>query len=130
MMSRIFGACLGGTTRGAHQALDFNAVSLISPPNFGSGGGNCLPLIVVVAPAEPGVPVVWISSRAESCKAAPSKRLRAVSVLSFIMVLCLCSLLWCGSVVKESVAGNQCSVVSGQGWSKVACSCDEIDSGL
>jgi hypothetical protein len=31
---------------------------LITPPNFGSGGGSCLPLIVVVASGEPGVPVV------------------------------------------------------------------------
>src|SRR6266478_5541290 len=60
MMSRIFGACLGGTTRGAHQAFDWRASFLMTPPNFGLGGGSCFPLIVVVAPGEPGVPVVWI----------------------------------------------------------------------
>src|SRR5512139_4066135 len=57
MMSSTFGAPLGGTTRGAHQYLEFSASCLITPPNFGSGGGNCFPLIVVVAPGEPGVPV-------------------------------------------------------------------------
>src|SRR5262249_5560689 len=65
MISRMLGACLGGTTRGAHHALDCSALSLITPPNFGSGAGSCFPLIVVVAPGEPGVPVVWISARAE-----------------------------------------------------------------
>ena len=37
------GAFLGGTTRGAYQGLDSSAPSLITPPNFGSGGGNCAP---------------------------------------------------------------------------------------
>src|SRR6266581_6425620 len=62
IISRIFGACLGGTMRGAHHGFDWRASFLITPPNFGSGGGSCLPLIVVVAPGEPGVPVVWICS--------------------------------------------------------------------
>src|SRR6187549_2842330 len=57
MMSNTLGAPLGGTTRGAHQAVDSDAFSLITPPNFGSGGGSCFPSIVVVAPGEPGVPV-------------------------------------------------------------------------
>src|SRR4051812_47369121 len=61
-MSRTLGAPLGGTTRGAHQAFDFKEESLISPPNFESGAGNCLPEIVVVPPGEPGEPVVWISA--------------------------------------------------------------------
>src|SRR5512147_1814747 len=58
MMSRTLGACLGGTMRGAHHALDCRASSLITPPNFGSGGGSCFPSMVVVAPGEPGTPVV------------------------------------------------------------------------
>src|SRR5213078_1495665 len=62
MMSSMLGACLGGTTRGAHHGFDWRASSLITPPNFGSDGGSCFPLIVVVAPGEPGVPVVWICS--------------------------------------------------------------------
>src|SRR5499427_1311985 len=58
MMSSTLGAPLGGTTRGAHHAFDWAAFSLMTPPNFGSGGGSCLPEIVVVAPGVPGVPVV------------------------------------------------------------------------
>src|SRR6266705_5544031 len=69
MMSRIFGACLGGTMRGAHHGFDWRASFLITPPNFGSYGGSCFPLIVVVAPGEPGVPVVWICVLAEGATA-------------------------------------------------------------
>src|SRR4030095_9168712 len=58
MISSTLGAPFGGTTRGAHQACDSEAFSLITPPNFGSGGGSCFPSIVVVAPGEPGTPVV------------------------------------------------------------------------
>src|SRR5215831_13927920 len=58
MITRTLGAPLGGTMRGAHQALDCKASSLMTPPNFGSGAGSCLPSIVVVAPGEPGVPVI------------------------------------------------------------------------
>ena len=49
MISSTFGAPFGGTTRGAHQGFDCSASSLITPPNFGSGGGSCLPPMVVVA---------------------------------------------------------------------------------
>ena len=55
MMSSTLGAPFGGTTRGAHHAFDSAAFSLITPPNFGSGGGSCFPLMVVVALGEPGV---------------------------------------------------------------------------
>src|SRR6185312_7467208 len=58
MMSRMLGAPLGGTTVGGHHGLESVAVSSITPPNFGSGGGSCFPSIVVVAPGDPGVPVV------------------------------------------------------------------------
>ena len=58
MMSSTLGAPLGGTTRGAHQAFDSEAFSLITPPNFGSGGGSCFPSMVVVALGEPGTPVI------------------------------------------------------------------------
>jgi hypothetical protein len=57
IISKILGAPFGGTTRGAHQAFDSEAFSLITPPNFDGGGGSCFPSIVVVAPGEPGVPV-------------------------------------------------------------------------
>ena len=62
MMSSTLGAPLGGTTRGAHHGFDCEAFSLITPPNFGSGGGSCFPSIVVVAPGEPGVPVICCAS--------------------------------------------------------------------
>jgi len=57
MMSSTLGARFGGTTRGGHHAVDSEALSLITPPNFGSGGGSCLPLMVVVALGEPSTPV-------------------------------------------------------------------------
>src|SRR5271170_6412157 len=63
MMSRTLGAPLGGTTRGGHQGVESLALSLITPPNFGGGGGSCLPSIVVVALGEPGVPVIcWATA--------------------------------------------------------------------
>src|SRR5262249_44408880 len=54
MISSTLGAPLGGTTRGAHHGFDSRALSLITPPNLGSGGGSCFPLMVVVAPGDPG----------------------------------------------------------------------------
>ena len=71
MMSRTLGAPLGGTMRGAHQAFDCRASSLITPPNFGSGAGSCLPSMVVVALGEPGVPVIcWAWAGAPAMSAA------------------------------------------------------------
>src|SRR5215831_10261896 len=58
MISRTFGAPLGGTTDGGQYGLESLAVSLITPPNFGGSGGNCLPSSVIVALGEPGVPVI------------------------------------------------------------------------
>src|SRR5271155_3071354 len=55
MMSRTFGAPLGGTTRGAHQGVESLALSLMTPPNFEGNGGSCFPSRVVVALGEPGV---------------------------------------------------------------------------
>jgi hypothetical protein len=43
--------------RGAHHAFDCRASSFITPPNAGSGAGSCLPLMLVVALAEPSSPV-------------------------------------------------------------------------
>src|SRR5512135_2539282 len=57
MISSTLGAPLGGTTVGGHQGFESLAFSLITPPNFGGGGGNCLPSMVVVALGEPGTPV-------------------------------------------------------------------------
>src|ERR1700755_3626246 len=72
IMSNTFGAPFGGTTRGAHQAVDSEAFSLITPPNIGSGGGSCLPSIVVVALGDPKTPV--------TCCADAEKQLRATRV--------------------------------------------------
>src|SRR4029453_151711 len=70
MMRRMLGAPLGGTTVGGHHALESVAVSLITPPNFGSGGGGFFSSRVVVAPGEPGVRVVWLCwARAEGATA-------------------------------------------------------------
>ena len=53
MINNTLGAPLGGTTVGGHQGLDSEAFSLITPPNFGGGGGSCLPLMLSVALGEP-----------------------------------------------------------------------------
>src|SRR5947207_15938086 len=101
IIKRIFGACLGGTMRGAHHAFDWRASFLITPPNFGSGGGSCLPLIVVVAPDEPGVPVVCIcalAGGATAMTAAASIPLTRICLADFIgvNVACCCSSDSCG----------------------------------
>jgi len=58
MINNTLGAPFGGTTRGAHQGLDSEAFSLITPPNFDGGGGSCFPLMLSVALGEPGTPVI------------------------------------------------------------------------
>src|SRR3954451_20057056 len=58
MTSRTLGAPFGGTTRGGHHGCESLALSLMTPPNFGGGGGSCLPSIVTVALGEPGVPLI------------------------------------------------------------------------
>src|SRR5262245_8050204 len=75
MMSSTLGAPLGGTTRGAHHAFDWAAFSLMTPPNFGSGGGSCFPEMVVVALGEPGAPVVCGAGALASCSAASAHQL-------------------------------------------------------
>src|SRR5262245_60961231 len=62
MINSTLGAFFGGTTRGAHQGVECNASFLITPPNLGSGGGSCVPVIVVVAPGDPGVPLTCCAS--------------------------------------------------------------------
>src|SRR4029453_2801086 len=70
MISSTLGAPLGGTTVGGQYGLESAAVSLITPPNFGSGGGSCFPLIVVVALGEPGVPVIRCACAGRATKIA------------------------------------------------------------
>src|ERR1700745_481152 len=84
MISNTFGAPFGGTTRGAHQGVDSEAFSLITPPNFGSGGGSCLPVIVVVAVGEPGTPVTCCADADEQPKA---RTLAAASMLRRIFIV-------------------------------------------
>src|SRR5664280_2724112 len=57
MMSSTLGAPFGGTTLGGHHGVESVAACVMTPPNFGGGGGICFPLMVVVALAWPSVPV-------------------------------------------------------------------------
>src|SRR5438094_851460 len=84
MMSNTFGAPFGGTTRGAHQGFDCSAPSLITPPNFGSGGGSCFPLMVEVALGEPGTPVTCWADAETQVRArtpAPASILRLIFIM-------------------------------------------------
>src|SRR5882724_9836592 len=93
MMRRMLGAPFGGTTRGGHHGVDSEAFSLITPPNFGSGGGSCFPSMVVVAPGEPGVLVVWICALVEGATAmtaAASITPRRICRADFIGVNLVC----------------------------------------
>src|SRR6516225_9769185 len=87
MISNTLGAPLGGTTRGAHHGFDCSASSLITPPHFGSGGGNCLPVIVVVALGEPSVPVTCCASAAPKFAAASAPTARDITNRLFITEL-------------------------------------------
>src|SRR4029077_20059051 len=88
-MRRMLGAPLGGTTVGGHHGLESTALSLITPPNLGSGGGSCFPSIVVLALGEPGVPVVWICARADAAMTATASipRMR-ICFADFIVSIC------------------------------------------
>src|SRR6201989_1204447 len=79
MIRSTLGAPLGGTTRAGQYGFDWLAPRLISPPNFGGGGGRYLPSIVVVAAGEPGVPVAWCARPA--APSAHSKQAAAESVV-------------------------------------------------
>ena len=57
MISSTLGALFGGTMRGGHHGLESDAFCSMTPPNFGSGGGSCFPVIVVVAFGAPNSPV-------------------------------------------------------------------------
>ena len=85
MMSSTLGAPLGGTMRGGHHGVDSEAFSLITPPNFGSGGGSCFPPMVVVAFGEPNSPVTCCAMQEEegSAKATAAKSHRD-NVLDYV----------------------------------------------
>src|SRR5262245_20139278 len=98
MMSSTFGARFGGTTVGGHQGFESPASCLITPPNFGGGGGSCFPSMVVVALGEPGVPVIcWADpGRAASDKtnatAITATRERACGAALILTSVGLCGL--------------------------------------
>ena len=91
MMRSTLGAPLGGTTRGGHYGLESLAISLITPPNFGGGGGSCLPSIVVVALGDPGSPVVWTCAMEgeAAIKVAAKIPLSRISVFVFMGLICV-----------------------------------------
>src|SRR5690349_6661161 len=78
MIRRTLGAPFGGTTRAGQYGFDWSACRLISPPNFGGGGGRYFPSMVVVAPGEPGVPLVCCA-----CAAMPVSVRKAQPASSF-----------------------------------------------
>jgi len=89
MISSTLGAPLGGTIRGSHQGVDSDARSLMVPPNFGSGAGSCLPLIEVVAWAEPSSPVTSCAMPDEACspKAIPETAMVMTNLIAFMRAL-------------------------------------------
>src|SRR4029453_534835 len=96
MIKSTLGAPLGGTIVGGQNGLESTALSLITPPNFGSGGGSCLPSMVVVALGEPGVPVVCTCAGAEDAAAMmatasiPPRRICFADFIS-VNLVCCCS---------------------------------------
>src|ERR1700675_2280188 len=89
MIRSTFGAPFGGTMVGGQNGLESGAVSLITPPNCGSGGGSCFPSIVVVALGEPGVPVVWICARADAAAMAVAASIapKNICLADFIVLI-------------------------------------------
>lgn len=64
---------------------------MISPPNFGGGGGRYFPSIVVVALGEPGVPVIcWALAGAPARKTNRAERDIAENV-SVVVFIALCT---------------------------------------
>src|SRR5580692_2404848 len=77
MMRSTLGAPLGGTMRGGHQGVESLALSLITPPNFGGGGGSCFPSMVVVALGEPNWPVTCCATTGVTANMATSRNAAA-----------------------------------------------------
>ena len=100
MIKRTLGAPLGGTTRGGHQAFDSEAFSLITPPNFGSGGGSCFPLMVVVALGEPNSPVTCCAMAGMIANMTAATTSRIVTKVVFIRIKFLLSLY---SMINENL---------------------------
>src|SRR6476660_9933686 len=114
MMSSTFGAPLGGTTVGGQYGLESGAVSLMTPPNAGSGGGSSLPSIVVVALGEPGVPVVWTWAMTEgeaAIKAPANIALMRISVFVFMGLTCVVL-----EKIRMDVNGDFAGFIESQPW--------------
>src|SRR4249919_2346826 len=91
MISNTLGAPFGGATRGGHHGVDSNAFSLITPPNFGSGGGSCFPSIVVVALGEPGVPVIcWALAGAKTRTVRLNAEINSLQTVMVRLVFTCC----------------------------------------
>src|SRR5579862_7973389 len=91
MMRSTLGAPFGGTIRGGHQGVESLALSLITPPNFGGGGGSCFPSIVVVALGEPNVPVTCCAATGRTASTTAT-RSAAVSARTAKVLGSLCML--------------------------------------
>ena len=66
MISNTLGAPFGRRAAPTTASRISEAFRLMTPPKAGSGGGSCLPSIVVVAPGEPGTTVAVPCARADS----------------------------------------------------------------
>ena len=96
---------------------------MITPPNFGSGGGSCFPSMVVVALGEPGLPVVWTCAMTEgedAIKAAAKIPPRRISVFVFMGLICVVL-----EKIRLDVIGDFAGFIEPQLWA----SCVERDIG-
>src|SRR4029453_1226702 len=124
MIRSTLGAPFGGTIVGGQNGLESGAVSLITPPNFGSGAGVWFPSIVVVALGGPGVPVVWTCAMSEgeaTNKAAAKIPLWRISVFVFMGLTCVVL-----DKIPMDVNGDFAGFIESQPWA----SCLERDFGL
>jgi hypothetical protein len=72
MISRTFGAPLGGTMRAGQYGFDSDAFRSMVPLNVGGGGGSCALSMVLVALGAPGVPDIVPPVPLDSCPAVPT----------------------------------------------------------
>jgi len=72
------GAPFGGTTRAGQYGFESAVLRPIFPSNFCGSGGSCLPLIVVVALAEPGTPVTCCANTVPTANPASDRVVSAI----------------------------------------------------
>src|SRR5262249_3413835 len=89
MISSTLGAPFGGTTRGGHHGFDCKASFLMTPPNFGSGGGSRSPWMVVVALGEPGVPTICCAVAGPHHSSVPAAETRRTAIPLIVRIACL-----------------------------------------